>query len=36
MTGKLLTRREMLKLAMGAAGGTLLAACQPQIVEKTV
>jgi len=36
MSDNKMTRRELLKLAAGAVGGTLLAACQPQVIEKTV
>jgi len=31
-----LSRRHFLGLTMGAAAGTLLAACQPQVIERTV
>jgi len=36
MKGRKLNRRDFLFLSGGAAAGTLLAACQPQVVEKTV
>jgi len=36
MTGKKLGRREFLKLMAGAAAGSALAACKPQIVKETV
>jgi len=36
MKERKLSRRNFLGLSVGAAAGTLLAACQPQVIEKTV
>ena len=36
MKERKLSRRDFLLLSGGAAAGTVLAACQPQVIEKTV